>query len=435
VLLAIGARLENTSFRAVLSLGARRLRIRLRGLGFTSREPGQVSAEDLTRLDIYWSVATSLGIIDNVRATDFQARHLLLALRLGEPYRLARALAAEVVYSSIAGSRAAARTAHLLRAAEGVAARVDRPFARGWATLAAGMAAYWEGRFAEALVRTAQAEEVFRGCTGVWWETGSAQLFSLWALFYRGELRELCRKQPLCLQEADARGDAYTATNLRSSILSFVWLVADDPARAEAEVDEAMAHWSRRGYHAQHFWHMIAFANARLYRGDPTAAWQRLERDRDALRGALVLRVQVGRIEATDLRGRVALACAAAAPRERSRWLRLGRRAAGELEREGTPWARALAALLRAGLVALSAQGDRAGVPSVRRELARACAGFDALGMKLHAAVARACLAGLAPGDGEVTPALDPLAWFTAQGVRNPRRLVATLAPGVAGPP
>src|SRR5439155_24521602 len=101
--------LARTSRRALLSLATRRALIRLRGLGYHERDTSQIAPQELVRLDVFWSVSTALGIIDNVRATDFQARHLLLALRLGEPYRTARALGTEVVFSALPGNRAARR--------------------------------------------------------------------------------------------------------------------------------------------------------------------------------------------------------------------------------------------------------------------------------------------------------------------------------------
>ena len=52
-----------------------------------------------------WSAATGLALVDPLRGANFQTRHLLLALQAGEPYRVARALALEVGYTAVAGSR------------------------------------------------------------------------------------------------------------------------------------------------------------------------------------------------------------------------------------------------------------------------------------------------------------------------------------------
>jgi eukaryotic-like serine/threonine-protein kinase len=96
VLAAVGMRLPKSPRRALWSLTLRRLYIEVRGLRFHIRDPSQVSAKELTRIDICWSVAAGLSVVDNVLAADFQARHMLLALRAGDPYRIFRALALEI---------------------------------------------------------------------------------------------------------------------------------------------------------------------------------------------------------------------------------------------------------------------------------------------------------------------------------------------------
>jgi hypothetical protein len=431
VLAAIGVKLARTPRRALLSLLLRRARARLLGLDLEPHQPAEPTPEALTRLDIYWSVSTTLGIIDNIRATDFQTRHLLLARKLGDPYRLSRALAAEASYSAVHGGRGRRRTARLLRAAEDVAARVEEPFAHGWVTLAAGFIAFLEGRFRQARDRCEQAEAVFRDCVGVWWEVGSARLFSLWSIFYLGDLPELARRQPVYLKEAEERGDLYTATSLRLSVLGAVWLAADDPERARAEADGAMARWSRHGYHSPHYWHMVGDVSARLYAGEPREAWERVRRDWAPLRRSLLLRVQQARIEFHALRGRAALALATATPpgRERDALLAEARASVRRVRREHTRWGTSLSQLLAAGVAAQSGDGDGA-----RAALAEAASGFDAADMALHAAVARRCdghLRGGAAGAADVTRA-D--AWLAGAGVKNPARFVRLIAPGLGEP-
>ena len=83
VLKAVGMTLPATPRRAIVSLILNRIKIRLRGLHFRPRDASQVSAEDLTRIEVCWTAASGLGIIDPIRAADFQARNLLLALRGG----------------------------------------------------------------------------------------------------------------------------------------------------------------------------------------------------------------------------------------------------------------------------------------------------------------------------------------------------------------
>ena len=88
VLRSLRMRLAPSPLLALASLAGRRARIRRRGLAFVARDPNQIPADRLLRIDTCWSVTTGLAMVDNIRAADFNTRHLLLALDTGEPYRV-----------------------------------------------------------------------------------------------------------------------------------------------------------------------------------------------------------------------------------------------------------------------------------------------------------------------------------------------------------
>src|SRR5206468_8414908 len=103
LLARIGMRLARTPWTAVVSLALRMLQVRLRGLWFREREESQIAPEELIRIDTCWSVASGLSMIDTIRGREFQMRHLLLALKAGEPYRVARALGNQAGFSGLSG--------------------------------------------------------------------------------------------------------------------------------------------------------------------------------------------------------------------------------------------------------------------------------------------------------------------------------------------
>ncbi len=128
VLKEVGLTLPATPGRALLSLIVNRIKLRLRGLHFRPREANQVSAEDSTRLEVSWAAAGGLGIIDPIRSAAFTAGNLLLALRVGEPYRIGRALSFEAAQLSVAGGRSRRRVSRLVRMLEEIARRLDEPY-------------------------------------------------------------------------------------------------------------------------------------------------------------------------------------------------------------------------------------------------------------------------------------------------------------------
>ena len=75
--------------------GMGRAWLRLRGIAFDPSKPSDASQPEIARADICWSASIGLSIIDPIRGADFQTRSLLLALRAGEPYRVARAYCLE----------------------------------------------------------------------------------------------------------------------------------------------------------------------------------------------------------------------------------------------------------------------------------------------------------------------------------------------------
>jgi len=67
----LGLSMPSTPQGALLSLIRHRAMLRLRGLRFRSRDETQVSAEDLTRIDLCWSAVAGLSVIDPILGADF----------------------------------------------------------------------------------------------------------------------------------------------------------------------------------------------------------------------------------------------------------------------------------------------------------------------------------------------------------------------------
>jgi hypothetical protein len=397
---------------------AARAVLRARGIGFRERSERELTTVELQRIDTCWSVAAGLGMVDNIRGADFQTRQALLALRAGEPMRVVRALALEAGFVAVAGVPATTRVEDLLRRAGELAARVDRPEATGFVTLARGIARFLRGAFKESFALSTEAEALLRDrCTGLNWEYDTASFFSLWSAFYLGQVTELRRRLQALRRGSAARGDLYALTNLRTTFTPFALLVDDQVDEAAEESRDAIAGWSRSGFHIQHCNATFSDVQTALYSGDGPRARELIEGRWPDLEGSMLLRVQQIRVRAIHFRGSAHAAAgdsAAAIEREARR-----------LDREA-PWARALGTLLHAA--ARKRRGDLDGAITLVDRAADELAAAD---LHLYAACAQrrhGALAGGEAGAAEIAAADD---WLATQGIRNPDRMTSMLAPGL----
>jgi hypothetical protein len=109
-------------------------------LGFRERAECDVSPKQLARLDACWSAAFGLFMVDQVRALDYHARHLLSALAVGEPSRVARGLVMEATATAALGKRRE-RVRWLLDRASDLSTRLQDPYLDALVTLAVSVQA------------------------------------------------------------------------------------------------------------------------------------------------------------------------------------------------------------------------------------------------------------------------------------------------------
>jgi serine/threonine protein kinase/tetratricopeptide (TPR) repeat protein len=425
VLDSVGTRLARKPWSALLSLLLRRTQLRLRGLHFNERPEREIDSEQLKRIDIGWSVVIGLSVIDPIRGADFQTRSLLLALRAGEPFRVARALAVEAAHLASSGSPQ--RAISILDKADRMATQVSDQYARGIVEMARGCVAYFAEDWPSALSFSRRAEGVFRkDCTGVTWELDTASAFSLWSLAKMGELAELKRVCPALLKEAEERGDLYAITNLSTQIMALVWLAGGEADEAREKLQSVMENWSQNGYHVQHHDALLAFVLVELYSSNPVAAWQRVRREWMTFRWSLLSQIQDLRVEMLQMRAYCALAMAVVdndPPAFRS----VAAKDARRLRREKLPWTIAMADYIDGTLAAQKQERELAA-----KHLRSAVTGFDRIHAGLYAAATRRQLSKVL-GNGEgAKMGLDADVWFNSQGVKDADRMTIVYAPGFA---
>ena len=427
VLAAVDLELPKTPTRALMSLLYRRAQLSVLGTGFTESDAASVPADDLARIDVCWSVGNGLGAVDIIRGADFQARHLLLALRAGEPYRIARALAWESILAAMeGGSRGRARGAALAARAAEIAARIQHPHALAWAAGAAAGVAYYDHRFREAIALSDHAVALFRAtCTDITWEVGSIQAWwSMGSLVMTGGIEELARRLPPCLHEAQELGALYNEASLRTFCVPRVHLAHDRPAEARRESADALQSWSKRGWHTQHLGDLLVRVNAYMYESDGAAALSQMREDWAALDSSQLLRVELVRNEVDWVFGNALVLAARQGHDDREGLVREAERRARALTKEKRPLAGAYGAQLNAGIALARGRHDRA--LAFYRDAAGA---FEGLEMGLHAAASRRRQGELLGGEQGRDLILASVATMEAQRIRNPERMAAMLAP------
>lgn len=424
----VGLGMPRGSRQALLRLIFNRLRIRLRGVGFEQQDEASIPREELVKIDTSWAMAKGLSMVNTIQGADFQTRHLLLSLRVGEPYRVACALAMEAGF--IASSGDGERSEELLNEAMTLARRVGHPHAIGVALLQKGVLEYFTGRsWPAAVAAFDEAEKVLSaGCRNIVWELNFCRRFGLAAMRNLGEIGELKTRVPLCLAEARDRGNRTLARTVCSR-LGIIWLADDDPEMARSQIAESQrASSNRRGYTVDLYNVLRAELEADLYVGDGRSARERIEGAFKPLSKSMVFRVQMPRIEAQEMRGRAALAYAAAPqgfPESKELLLKTAADAAEKILDEKKLWAKPLAQSLQAGVASLEGNDERA-----RLLLESAADGFEATHSHLYAAVARRRLGALIGGDSGEDLLNRAELWLRRQQIKNTDAMTAMMIPG-----
>jgi hypothetical protein len=243
------------------------------------------------------------------------------------------------------------------------------------------------------------------------------------AMIYMGEIGEVARRVPGLLAAALEQGNLFAAMDLRTR-LNVIWLAADDPNRARAEVIQGLKAWPHEGFHLQHYTAMHALAQIELYTGDVEVAWRHIQGQWKALEDSMLMRIQVLRVEALHLKARAALASAAKGDESAQR-LRAAEKLAGRIAAERVAWANPFASLVRAAVAHQRGDGSRAVVL-----LSQAIETFDLAGIDLYEAVARRRLGELL-GDERGQRHIDEAdEWMRSHQIQNPQAMTRMMAPG-----
>jgi eukaryotic-like serine/threonine-protein kinase len=425
VLASWGMSLPSSPLSALVQLILYRIALAIRGLRFEERDPGAIRPEDRARIDAMYAVAIGLSIVDVVTSACIQARHMTHALNAGHRFQVMRAASLEASHHSSQGGPETPKERQLFAIVQRLAERSkDSEAHQAFFEAKRGIRLFLRGRWREAreVLDAAYARYPNNRASA----NSNSYLFSLYSLWFLGDLVELARRKAYMLGDAEQRGDLYTAVNLRASWPALTSLANDDVESVRQNVRQAMSTWSQSGYSVQHWQAMVVESLTEIYVGAGEQAYRRVEKDARPLKRSLLMKAQFVRVGTLYVR---ALATAASlegvAPAMRVARCAELRALARRVEREGMPWTAPLASILSAA--SADTHGDRAGAVAFLKEAVERAERAD---MSLYAAAARHQLGralGGEAGDRMLDDSVDVMA---AQGVRRPERFAAMLVPG-----
>ncbi len=425
VLGEVGLKWHERSLSALLSLLVRRTWLRLRGIGFTEKDPESIPEAQRIKMDALWSLGHGLGGVDTVRGAEFHIRHLHLALKAGDPYRIGRGLAWESILNAAEGGAGGRRRGRAqVAAGHALAKRLGNEHAEAWSLAAEGYNNWCDGKWDEALACSEKAAQGYREkCLDITWELGSVYAWC-WGpvLCYSGRLDQLRQLIAQVEREFGQLGDLYTLVTLRTVVTPWLTLADGEPERARRESAEAVAKWSKKHWHLQHLFDRMADARVALYQGDGARAAALMDEGWPRYQATMQNLLQTKRMFMHGLRAQAVIMAVLQGARDQHA-LSVAASDAKRLGKEGTAWASAYATHLQAALHL--ARGNREAAITGYRASVTA---FDALRMPLHGAAARIRLGQVA---GDAAELANGIAALSALGVKEPERYAATL---IAGP-
>ena len=424
VLEEVGVRFPSTRERAMRSVTMARAALALRGLAFTPRPARALSATDRVRMDVCSALARGFALVDMIRAAYFATKFTKHALAAGDPHRIVRALAFEVVLVGTI-DRSTDRIDETLVALERAAQLARSPHNEGLVLMSRGFVAHVRGRWRESTEALDAALAIFESrCVGVAWEISTSRLIGAESIAYLGRLGALRDRVESQIEAADRRGDLYTSTASKTfPQLTLSSLAADRPHELRDEVTSALAEWGDAERDYQHYAATASLVQADLYEGRAADAWARMAPAFEALEASLFLRVHLLSVSASDLFVRAALAAARESDAPRP-ILTAAKRRLRALRQVALPHVAAVVALARAQLSVLEGRTEEA-----RTHYGEAIDGFEACGMSMALAAARWRLAELSPPKEAASLRAAASAVFEREGVVAPQRLLRVYAP------
>ena len=418
------------SRKAVLALlAARSLRLAVHSTNFRERSLEEISKEVLDRFDAAYTMAAPMGMIDGAQGISFGALCLLLALRAGDPVRLAYGLQVGGYGLTLQGPRGQRRAARLLDTTRRLLTKRGDNKLDATIAFCAATQAYVIGQWRRSLECFAEAEHLYSKCPGTHWELASVRTLRSYALYSLGEFSAMAREYPPILQEALALDDRYSCASLETFCQPIALLAADRVAEARQAVQAGLSRWQVEQHGLQQATAAQSLSAAAFYDGTVSGLMPFMNEQWDLLRSSGMASFDNMRISWLERMARTGLAVAGSeeCTRENRRGgLGMARKAYRRLKKETLPWSHAAATAVQAGL--LAAEGDRPGAAGL---LLKAAGQFSEVEMRANAASCRLYAGYLIGGERGAEMETAARQYFASQSVQDADRMAAAHAGGI----
>lgn len=430
VLEKVGVRLLNNNLQLLLSIIIGRTKLWFRGINYQQRSESEIVANELVRINAIFIAIDSLVAVNPLQAYDLQIKHLLLALKVGEPFRLARAFNFEGMFSVFSGNRNNKIPTKFIEMADGLAQQINNAEVRAMVNFARCFMSFSQGNWKMSWHYFSVGEEITqKECVG---ENYGAPLrgienlvtWGLRALFYQGNIKQLLERLPNYLADGKARENLLMLTNLGTGVVYLNYLAEDKPEKALQELEQTSSLWSKSRFQLHDYWKLLVRAEIGLYSSNPNAVWREINAKWSELRVATNLSIQLMGIEILHFHARVALSMAQNQSNA-NYFLNIAEKNARKINRKKTTYGDCWAELILAGV-----EATRGRVTEAIDYLSSAEKKFSEADMMLYAAAASRRRGELLANDAGRDLIKQADDWMIAQQIKNPTRMTNMLAPG-----
>jgi eukaryotic-like serine/threonine-protein kinase len=245
LLAAARIRMPETRGQAIAAVLWLNAKLRMRGLRYEPRAEAEVDPELLRRIDTCWAIGHGLVAVDSMEAGSLVTRAALLALRAGEPGRIACTLAVQAVMMAMGDM---GNPEPVYKVARDAAERSGDRYAKAFVSGIGGFLALLTRGDIEANFQSmAEANRMFRTLDWVAnFEISTSNFQMVASLFHMGDWKDMAGRIVEYAREAERRGDLYGAASLMLLYGDVPHLMRDDAAAGERQIEDYLSRWRER---------------------------------------------------------------------------------------------------------------------------------------------------------------------------------------------